>query len=255
MGRPLKEGLDYFPHDTDAVNDEKIEAMRAMFGAEGYAFYFISLERIYRTKNGQLDIGSKERRAFLAGRIGVSDERFMEMLTASFEIDLFDRKAFEGKGLMTSKGIKRRTQQVNKERARKRGRKSRALEPVKTDGSSEVLDGDNPGKSAQRKAKQRKEKIPPISPKGEAYSADFLTFWEAYPKKVGKGAAWKAFQKVRPEGPLLDLMLKAVGDQRATAAWTREGGQYIPNPATWLNQRRWEDEIEERTRDDDEGII
>lgn len=158
VGRPLKEGLDYFPHDTDAVNDEKIEAMRALFGAEGYAFFFISLERIYRTKNGQLDIGNKERRAFLAGRIGVTDDRFIEMLNASFEVGLFDRKAFESKGLMTSKGIKRRTQQVNKERERKRYKKPTVLQAGKTEGSSKVLDGDNHGESAQRKEKQSKEK-------------------------------------------------------------------------------------------------
>lgn len=158
MGRPIKEGLDYFPHDTDAVNDEKIESMRSLFGAEGYAFYFISLERVYRTKNGQLDISSKERRAFLAGRIGVTDGRFMELLTSSFEVGLFDRKAFDSKGLLTSKGIKRRVQQVNGERERKRQWKSGKLSTAKSTDSSGVLDGDNTGTSTQRKEKQRKEK-------------------------------------------------------------------------------------------------
>jgi hypothetical protein len=47
MARPKKEGMDYFPHDTDAVNDEKIEALRLLYGNDGYAFYFILLERIY----------------------------------------------------------------------------------------------------------------------------------------------------------------------------------------------------------------
>ncbi|MEA4955028.1 MAG: DUF4373 domain-containing protein [Pseudoflavonifractor sp.] len=168
MGRPIKEGLDYFPHDTDAVNDEKIESMRSLFGAAGYAFYFISLERIYRTKLGQLDISSKERRAFLTGRIGVTDEQFMEMLEAAFEVGLFDRKAFENKGVMTGTGLKRRVQQVNGERARKRQWKNDKLSTEKTQNSSGVLDGDNAGKSTQRKAKKRKENIPPISPKGDA---------------------------------------------------------------------------------------
>lgn len=38
MARPRKEGLGYFPHDTDAVNDEKIEALRALYGNDGYAY-------------------------------------------------------------------------------------------------------------------------------------------------------------------------------------------------------------------------
>lgn len=56
MARPLKLGLDYFPHDTDAWNDDKIEAMRVNFGNDGYAFYFIILERIYsqRSKNSAM---------------------------------------------------------------------------------------------------------------------------------------------------------------------------------------------------------
>ena len=37
--RPRKDTFDYFPHDTDAAHDEKIEAMRALYGNDGYAFY------------------------------------------------------------------------------------------------------------------------------------------------------------------------------------------------------------------------
>lgn len=171
MGRPMKEGLDYFPHDTDAANDEKIEAIKSLFGAEGYAFYFISLERIYRTKNGQLEIGSRERRASLTAKIGVDDARFMEMLNAAFEVGLFDRKAFDAKGLLTSKGIKRRVRQVNDERERKRQWRARKTPAEKSTGCDGVLDVDNSGQSAQRKEKKSKEKqsnsIPPKSPKGE----------------------------------------------------------------------------------------
>ena len=58
MARPPKEGLDYFPHDTDAVNDEKIEALRALYGNDGYAFFFILLERIYRSPQLELPISS-----------------------------------------------------------------------------------------------------------------------------------------------------------------------------------------------------
>lgn len=96
----------------------------------------------------------------------------------------------------------------------------------------------------QHTTSNKNNNIPPISPKGDEYSPAFLEFWASYPKKVGKGAAWKAFKKARPGRDLLDLMLKAVQKQKGTPSWTKEGGQYIPNPATWLNQRRWEDEME-----------
>ena len=60
MARPQKEGMDYFPHDTDAVNDEKIEALRALYGNDGYAFYFIMLERIYRTAEFEINVSDAE---------------------------------------------------------------------------------------------------------------------------------------------------------------------------------------------------
>ncbi|MCY6354344.1 Lin1244/Lin1753 domain-containing protein [Clostridium sp. ZS2-4] len=44
MARPKKLGMDYFPHDCDASNDERVEGLRAVHGDDGYAFYFILLE-------------------------------------------------------------------------------------------------------------------------------------------------------------------------------------------------------------------
>lgn len=71
----------------------------------------------------------------------------------------------------------------------------------------------------------------------------FDRFWAAYPRKVGKDAAWKAFEKRRPDADLTDRMIAAVNEQRRTLAWTKDGGEYIPHPATWLNQGRWQDEV------------
>lgn len=72
-----------------------------------------------------------------------------------------------------------------------------------------------------------------------ACARGFDRFWAAYPRKVGKGAAERSFERIRPDAALLDGMLRAVETQRQSDTWLRG---YIPNPATWLNQRRWEDE-------------
>lgn len=70
----------------------------------------------------------------------------------------------------------------------------------------------------------------------------FARFWSAYPKKTGKGGAEKAFQKINPDNPLLETMLATLAWQSRQPAWLKDGGQFVPNPQTWLNQRRWEDE-------------
>jgi len=76
----------------------------------------------------------------------------------------------------------------------------------------------------------------------KSVSEFFNIFWNSYPKKVGKGAALKSFNKIKPNKELLDKMIETILWQRTTKDWNKDDGQYIPNPATWLNQERWQDE-------------
>jgi hypothetical protein len=77
---------------------------------------------------------------------------------------------------------------------------------------------------------------------GSGLEQRFDAFWTAYPKKVGKDAARRAWQKIRPSPDLTDKILAAIAWQRSQGSWLRDGGRYIPHPATWLNQGRWDDE-------------
>lgn len=75
----------------------------------------------------------------------------------------------------------------------------------------------------------------------------FERFWSAYPSKVGKRDAEKAYAKAvkridSPDPP--GVMLAAIERAAQGRRWL-EG--YIPNPATWLNQDRWEDQPDERS--------
>lgn len=90
--------------------------------------------------------------------------------------------------------------------------------------------------------KEQEKDIPPKSPKGDER---FNRFWSAYPRKIGKGAAQKTFSKLKVTDSLLEDMLDAIEEQKQSLQWRRDGGQYIPHPNTWLNQRRWEDEADE----------
>jgi len=73
--------------------------------------------------------------------------------------------------------------------------------------------------------------------------AGFDQFWSSYPRKVGKTAALKAWKRLKPNLELLQIILGAVDAQARSLGWTKDGGQFIPYPATWLNGRRWDDEI------------
>jgi hypothetical protein len=82
----------------------------------------------------------------------------------------------------------------------------------------------------------------PVLKKEEELRDSFESFWRAYPKRKGKDAAWKAWQKRAPSEALASLMVEAVHRQCRDPDWIKDGGKYIPHPATWLNQGRWDDE-------------
>lgn len=86
------------------------------------------------------------------------------------------------------------------------------------------------------------EHTPPTpSRRGRAVEPEaFAAFWSAYPKPTGKGKALEAWTKNVGDGDAEKIM-SALEWQRASRDWTKDGGQFIPLPVTYLNQRRWED--------------
>jgi hypothetical protein len=82
----------------------------------------------------------------------------------------------------------------------------------------------------------------------ERLNRDFKRFWEAYPKKVAKAQAEKVFFRLCPDEELAEQIVSAVDEQRGWETWRRDGGKFIPHPATWLNQERWLDESPEKCK-------
>jgi hypothetical protein len=78
----------------------------------------------------------------------------------------------------------------------------------------------------------------------ENSTASFESFWRAYPRKVKRPAAACAWSKLNPDSELAVKIICAVERARRSEQWTEYNGKFIPYPATYLNQRRWEDEIE-----------
>ena len=72
----------------------------------------------------------------------------------------------------------------------------------------------------------------------------FDLFWKAYPKKIAKPKARIAFDKLKADEDLLTKILTALEVQKQSKNWLKDKGQFIPYPATYLNQRRWEDELD-----------
>lgn len=76
----------------------------------------------------------------------------------------------------------------------------------------------------------------------KVYGDLFSEFWSLYPKKIGKGGANKVFERLKLNSNDLLQIKNALKWQKQSEQWQKNGGQFIPNPSTYLSQRRWEDE-------------
>lgn len=101
-----------------------------------------------------------------------------------------------------------------------------------------------------------KNSTPPSIPQGGSDDANdatfdpsvaFAEFWGSYPRKVSRANAEKAYTKAikgtKHPAALADKILAALAAHKQLPQWMRDNGQYIPHAATWLHQRRWEDEL------------
>jgi hypothetical protein len=97
--------------------------------------------------------------------------------------------------------------------------------PVITKASSTGVEGprDLPGKATKEE--------PP----------GFSQFWELYPRKVGKKPAIKVWERLKPDGALLEVILRALTAQRQQPSWADK--QYVMHPERWLRGERWNDEV------------
>lgn len=111
-------------------------------------------------------------------------------------------------------------------------------------GSGEVTPYDHKQKQSKQ-SKQRAEakenaeasNTSSAEPRGDAFDS----FWTAYPKKVGKLDAQKAW-KLKKCNVIAERIMAKLAEMAKSWDWTKDGGQYVPNPATWLNRGGWEDE-------------
>lgn len=77
---------------------------------------------------------------------------------------------------------------------------------------------------------------------GEQYSDEFQTFWNHYPRKIKKDDAWRAW-KSRKDRPPISVLVASIDEHKRSVDWTKDGGKYIPHPATWLRGGCWKDEL------------
>ncbi len=93
--------------------------------------------------------------------------------------------------------------------------------------------------NAKKKKKNMEKKSEESASHSCALPCAFDSFWEAYPKKKNKGDAKRAWLRVKKP---ISLILAAIETGLKSEEWTKDNGQFIPYPASWLNAEGWEDQ-------------
>lgn len=110
------------------------------------------------------------------------------------------------------------------------------------DPSRKGREGNGNGMEGRRRSRGDRTKDGGSARGAAAVAGGFDRFWAAYPRRVARVKAEAVWDRLRPGPALESRILAAVARQSKCDQWVKDGGQFIPHPTTWLNQRRWEDE-------------
>lgn len=100
-----------------------------------------------------------------------------------------------------------------------------------------------PREEKRREEKKEQKPCVPSAHDPAAGNELFDRFWKLYPRKQDKAKAAKAFAKLKVTDDLFSLIAKGLAAQAASHDWLKDNGKFVPMPTTWLNGRRWEDEV------------
>ena len=108
-------------------------------------------------------------------------------------------------------------------------------------------------KQTKREIEGEKEKEGEIEDeclRGESLDAvRFDSFWQSYPKKVGKKAAWEVWKSLDVDEALHGRIMESLNAWKSSKQWCDEGGRFIPFGAKWLRERYFDapPEVEQLT--------
>ncbi len=251
MARPEKNTVEYFPH---YVNSGKtLFTLEKKFGNDGYAFLFKVLEALGKSENHFIDCRNPADWEFLLAITNVSEVSATEMMELLTKLGTFDEELWSHKIIFSANFIEN-IKSVYERRKRKCLQKLDLCKHLQIKCKQKLASTEvSVNESTQSKVKESKEKESEVKETSEQNSfarednekmtqKDFEDFWNIYPKKRSKQKAQEKFLKLPRE--FLPKILRAVREQKESHEWQKEGGQFIPHPTTWLNGKRWEDEID-----------
>ncbi len=114
-GRPIKQGIDYFPLDTGFFSDVKIRKIARACGPNAASVLICLLCNIYRD-NGYYILWDEDLPFCIADEVGVSEGCVKEVLLKAVQVGFFDVEKHSAYGILTSSGIQKRFFEITRQR-------------------------------------------------------------------------------------------------------------------------------------------
>lgn len=244
-------GIPYFR--LFCQQDDKLDLLEDEFGLTGFGVVIKLFMRIYGIEGYYCNWDDDVALSF-ASRVARTDvDTVQSIVQAAIRRDIFDKDMYERYGILTSMAVQKQCFFVY---ARRKSQKikdeylllSDAENQIDVDrnGDSASKNGDSAYRNEQRTPKDTKpDDTKPDQTKGNhsrACDSGFDRFWEAYPNKKARRDAERAWKKLSPGPNLQKRILHDVTMKAASVEWTKEGGRFVPYPASYIRGERWNDE-------------
>ena len=240
MGRPRKQTVDYFPHFTSSDSKTKF-ILEQNWGNDGYAFWFKLLELLGRSDGHYYDCSKAADSKYLAALTRIDEATVKEILDTLADLGNIDPELWTERKVIWCQNFVDNLQDVYSKRT--------AVIPKKP--FTEPQEPETPPESKPQKPEEKPKKKTKTTTKRKsvltvAQQALFEKFYSAYPKKVDRATAERAWAKIdpQPDDEFTEKIIQAVEAARKYDSRFREK-QYIPNPASWLNAKGYLNEYEQ----------
>lgn len=234
MARPTKEGLEYFPLDTDIDQDEKLIVVIAKHGMRGFGVIVRLMMEVY--KAGYYLHWTEREQYVLAMKLGDDTAFIQEVVDECMRWGFFDRSMHDRYKILTSKGFQKRYLLAVTRRKGVEIKKEYSL-------LREVMESNNPVQGELLPAETEQKKLKEIKVKeiSDTAAALFEEFWLIYPKKASKVDAQRAWEALIKEKKPLDQVIQAAKNYAEECAGKES--RFIKHPATFLRNERWIDSL------------
>ena len=242
-------------------DSKRIKKLRKLAGGDTYTIIYLKMQLVAMKKGGVLEYTGLEKTFAEELALELDEEPENVSVTVHYLLscglleESSESEYFVPYAVMNTGSESTSTRRVREHRERKALHCNADVTPMKQLCNTEIekekeleedekislpIAGTSPSQNQQEPDPPKEPETPKAEKKPDIFP--FAEFWSVYPKKKAKQDAIKAWDKIKPDEALGKTIIKAVQAQKLTQDWIKNGGAFIPYPATYLNGRRWEDE-------------